>query len=248
MPKMTPEQEAAYALDFDVSRSDLSEQGQLAYDRLIEQRAHPITPAPLAQGAAAPITVLPGQIRPRRAWYWLVLAPVLASFAWVAVVLVLVDGEVNSFQRVPAQGAGEVSLQSGQYVIYYETPGSLIVPAGSGHVDVRPLPGSGAVAGFIGYSGRLTYSLGSHHGTAVAVVQISRPGRFLVQATSSPAVPGARLAIGRSITGWIWVGGLPALGLILVGVAFVIVLAVMRRNNRRTILAQPPPEAPAPAA
>jgi len=237
MPKMTPEQEAAYALGFGVARSDLPEEAQLAYDRLIEQRARQIAPAPLAQ---APTTVDPGQIRPRRSWYWLVLAPVLASFAWVAVVLVLIDGAVNSFQRVPAQGTGEVSLRSGRYVIYYEAPGPFIGPASAGHVDVRPLSGSGAVGRMTGYSGSLTYSLGSHHGTAVLVVQISRPGRFLIRATSSPAVRGARLAIGPSITGWIWVGVLPATGLILAGLAFVIVIAVMRRKHRRALLTQPP--------
>lgn len=248
MPRMTPEQEAAYALDFGVARNDLSEQARLAYDLLIEERAHRITPAPLAQGAAAPMTVHPGQLQPRRRWYWLVLAPVLASFAWVAVVLVLVDGQVNSFQRVPAQGTGEVSLPSGQYVIYYEVPGSFIGPAGSGHLDVTPVSGSGAVGGMIGYQGSLTYSFGSRHGTAVAIVQISQPGRFLVRAASSPAVQGARLAIGRSIAGWIWAGVLPPLGLILCGIAFVIVIAVMRRNHRRAILAQPPRQTPAPAA
>ena len=38
MAKMTPEQEAAYALDYGVARSDLSSDAQLAYDRLVEQR------------------------------------------------------------------------------------------------------------------------------------------------------------------------------------------------------------------
>jgi hypothetical protein len=264
MPKMTPEREAAYALAFGVARSDLPEQAQLAYDRLIEQRAHAITPVPSAQGeataasagplagrigamAAAPMIVDPGQIRPRRRWYWLVLVPVLAIFAWVTVVLLLVDGTVNSFQRVPAQGTGEFSLRSGQYLIYYEAPpGPFIGPAPAGHVDMRPLSASGAVGSITGYSSSLTYSLGSHHGTAVLVVRIARPGRFLVRATSSPAVHGARLAIGPSINGWILVGVLPSLGLMLAGVAIVIVIALRRRNHRRAILAQPPWQTPAP--
>jgi hypothetical protein len=38
MPRMTPEQEAAYALDFNVSRSDLTMAGQIAYDRLEAER------------------------------------------------------------------------------------------------------------------------------------------------------------------------------------------------------------------
>jgi protein-S-isoprenylcysteine O-methyltransferase Ste14 len=40
MKNMTPEQEARYALDFGVARSDLPHDAQLAYDRLAEQRAH----------------------------------------------------------------------------------------------------------------------------------------------------------------------------------------------------------------
>jgi hypothetical protein len=39
MPKMTPEQEARYALDWDVARSGLSPDAQLAYDLLAEERA-----------------------------------------------------------------------------------------------------------------------------------------------------------------------------------------------------------------
>jgi hypothetical protein len=39
MAKMPPEREAAYALDFGVARSDLLPDAQLAYDRLVEQRA-----------------------------------------------------------------------------------------------------------------------------------------------------------------------------------------------------------------
>jgi hypothetical protein len=121
MPKMTPEQEAAYALDFGVARGDLREQAQLAYDRLVEQRAHPIAPAPLAQGAAtpataaplasgpaaigaAPMTVHPGQIRPGRGWYWLALVVILLGFAWAAAVLVLAIVQVDSFLRVPVWG------------------------------------------------------------------------------------------------------------------------------------------------
>jgi len=38
MAKMTPDQEAAYALDYGVSRSDLSMAAQMAYDRLLSER------------------------------------------------------------------------------------------------------------------------------------------------------------------------------------------------------------------
>ena len=38
MAKMTPEQEASYALDWDLPRSDLSMAAQLEYDRLSRER------------------------------------------------------------------------------------------------------------------------------------------------------------------------------------------------------------------
>jgi len=56
MTRMTPEQEAAYALDFGVARSDLSEAGQLAYDRLAKQRAIGAK-ARLAHMPSAPVDV-----------------------------------------------------------------------------------------------------------------------------------------------------------------------------------------------
>jgi hypothetical protein len=196
--------------------------------------------------AAVPVVVYPADLRPGRRWYWLAVATALAGLAWAAVVLVLVVGSVDSFQRVPVPGTGQVSLASGQYVIYYEAPASVGGPVPLGHINVTPLSNPGAVGGITGYSGSLTYSLGSHQGTAIAVVQISRPGRFLVQATSSVTVPGARLAIGPSLTGWILTGVLPTLGLILAGIVVAVVVAVMRRKQRRVILIPPPWPSPPP--
>ena len=48
MPNMTPEQEAAYALDYNTSRGSLSEAGQEAYDRLLEQRRSGELPEPVS--------------------------------------------------------------------------------------------------------------------------------------------------------------------------------------------------------
>jgi protein-S-isoprenylcysteine O-methyltransferase Ste14 len=61
MAKMTPEQEAAYALDFGVARSGLPPEAQLAYDRLVEQRARARAQAPVSQTpdgtASAPVAM-----------------------------------------------------------------------------------------------------------------------------------------------------------------------------------------------
>jgi protein-S-isoprenylcysteine O-methyltransferase Ste14 len=61
MAKMSPEQEAAYALDFGVSRSDLPPDAQQAYDHLAEQQARdaasrpPTTPSSNAGSATVDI-------------------------------------------------------------------------------------------------------------------------------------------------------------------------------------------------
>ena len=52
MPKMTPEQEARYALDFGIARSDLPEAAQLVYDRLAEQRARAASQVSISGGRA----------------------------------------------------------------------------------------------------------------------------------------------------------------------------------------------------
>jgi hypothetical protein len=61
MAKLTPEQEARYALDFGVARSDLPEDAQAAYDRLAEQRARAGTQVPVspADAEAAPRATMP---------------------------------------------------------------------------------------------------------------------------------------------------------------------------------------------
>jgi len=46
MAKMTPEQEARYALNWEVARCDLSEDARLAYDRLAEERSRADARAP----------------------------------------------------------------------------------------------------------------------------------------------------------------------------------------------------------
>ena len=67
MAKMTPEQEAAYALRWGVARSGLPPDAQLAYDRLVEQQARAAASAPpspaSAEAASSPV-ILPGGCRP----------------------------------------------------------------------------------------------------------------------------------------------------------------------------------------
>jgi hypothetical protein len=59
MPKMTPAQEAAYALDFNIARQDLPLAAQLEYDRLIKERVQAKPTAGGQQMAAPPRSYTP---------------------------------------------------------------------------------------------------------------------------------------------------------------------------------------------
>jgi hypothetical protein len=129
-----------------------------------------------------------------------------------------------------------LNLHAGSYVIYYE--GSVPeVPAG--FVNVKPLSATAAVGHISPYSSGLTYSVGSRSGVAVAILQITGPGRFLIRATGAPGVPAGHLAFGSDIAGWIPLVGAPFVVLGGAGVIGIIALAFTRRRR-----ASPPWPAP----
>jgi hypothetical protein len=156
--------------------------------------------------------------------------------AWVVVGFLMIIGHVDSFPRVPAPGTGVLTLPSGGYVIYYEGPGA---SNASFHIDMTALSGSAAIGSLTRYSGgSITYQFGSHGGSAIAVVQIARPGRFLVRFTSSSLPAGGHLAFGPSIAGWIAATVIPSLVLVLAGIGGVIAVAIIRHTRARRA---PPP-------
>ena len=174
------------------------------------------------------------RLRPARAWYWVALGVFLAGLAWAAVMIAVLIGRVDSFQRVPDPGSGVISLaHSGGYVIYYEGPGASSGNVPTGNVHVAPASESAAVQSIGSYSGSLTYQFGHHEGAAVATLQIDHPGRFLVTATSSTAPPGSHLAIGSSIAGGILVIVIPALLLTLAGIGGAITIAIIRHRRAK---------------
>lgn len=127
MAKMTPEQEAVYALRRGIARSDLSADAQLAYDRLVEQQARAGTPPPpeppssydtmprwvsaviTTVGFAAGGTGLILVLVP-----WLVTRFQTGTPPWplavraLGVALIVLGGLVNvaTFVRFPVEGAG----------------------------------------------------------------------------------------------------------------------------------------------
>ena len=87
MTKMTPEQEAAYALDFGVARAGLPEDAQLAYDRLAEQRARAPGPVLPAEPGNRPV------IMPR----WVSAAGTVLFFPTIGLGLVLLPWLITQY-------------------------------------------------------------------------------------------------------------------------------------------------------
>lgn len=131
MTKMTPEQEARYALDVGVARSDLPQDAQLAYDRLVEQRQHAVSrpgvsqagataasdPVTMPKWAAAVVTALSFPMGPGLVVVlvpWLItrwqpgVPPYPLAVRVIGLALIAVGGMVMvaAFVRFPAEGAG----------------------------------------------------------------------------------------------------------------------------------------------
>jgi hypothetical protein len=175
-------------------------------------------------------------------WLALPVAVLLGGVLWIAFGFVGLNNQVNSLQRVPFPGHGEVTLpHSGSYVVYYEGPGASSGRVPSGNINVRPLTPGAAAKALTHYSNSVKYSLGDHSGVAVDTLAISGPGRFLVETTAQSAPAGSDIAIGASIGGSIVATVVGGLILLLAGIGGTIVTAILlaRRRARRSRLSGP---------
>ena len=180
-----------------------------------------------------PLAAPPARLRPGRVWYLLALAVIVAGVAWLLAGLAVLNGQINSFQRVALPGNGEITLtHSGRYVIYYEGPGAAAGNAPALTVRLRPLSASAAVQG-ITPSGSISFSFGSHADTAVLNLKIAHPGRFLLQARAPAAPAGSHVAVGSSVGGSLAHIIVPFIALIVVGICGVVAVAFIRRSRGR---------------
>src|SRR3954468_25060273 len=149
---------------------------------------------------APPVNALAKRSRPSLLWLALPVAAILSGALWMIFGFIGLNNQVNSLQRVPFPGQGEIPLpHGGGYVVYYEGPGASDGRVPSGDINVRHLtPGAEAKA-IAPYSARVTYRLGGHSGVAIDTLTVSGPGRFLVATTAQNAPAGSDLAIGGSI-------------------------------------------------
>ncbi len=176
---------------------------------------------------------------PSRVWYWvggaLVVIGMVAGVLWGFLGFVSLSDDVKRFERVPADGGGEVTLANdGGYTIYYESSsGNVVEDLPGGQVTLVPADGGEPVA-LDDYGGRLTYDFGGHAGQALFTFEIDRPGRYAVESTSEgqgdlAVGPGVGGRLVRTVVGAV----LLALGGVIVGAIMLIVTAVARHNAGR---------------
>jgi len=167
----------------------------------------PMTPAPGNGGpGAVPLAAPRAKIRPGRIWYLVGLVVFFGGVVWLVVGLASVFSHVDSFARVAIPAGGQVSLDhSGGYVIYYEGPGAQSGQIPPFQVRVTPASAGAAVRSLAPYSGSLTYSNGSHEGSAVLTLQVTPPGgsrsRPPARPTCRPAAI-SRLATASGVAWW----------------------------------------------
>jgi hypothetical protein len=133
-------------------------------------------------------------------------------------------------------------------VVYYEGPGAQSGQIPAFRIQVAP---ASAVRSLARYNGSLTYGIGSHQGTAVLTMQVSRPGRFTVETPGQNSLPaGSDLAFGDSIAGGIVGPIIIGVLLILGGLAGLIVILIIRivktNRARSPVPAWSPPPGPPP--
>ena len=191
-------------------------------------------PAIAATGTGRP------QVRPGRVWYLAALAVFLSGVAWIVFGLISVSHQVDSFPRVALPAGGTVILdRGGGYVVYYEGPGASSGRVPTFHVRISPAAPPAAVGSLRPYTSSVTYSFSAHQGRAVLTLQVVHPGRFLVEPTGAPAVPGGSdLAFGSSIAGRVVGTVLPSIGLIFLGIIGAIVVGIIRITRARRARAQ----------
>ena len=177
----------------------------------------------------------PARLRPGRVWYWVALLVFVAGGAWFVLGMVLLNGRIDSFERVAVPGSGEVSLDhSGEYVIYYEGLGAAEGNIPPFDVTVNPAAAPAAVQSLDVYSGvGLSYSFGAREGRAVLTLEVAQPGTFVIETTTDTPVVASSLAVGSSIAGSIAGIALPSVVASLVAIGGAIVIAIVRQSRAK---------------
>jgi hypothetical protein len=159
---------------------------------------------------------------------------VIGAIVWFATGFMAFADTIDGFQRVSANGQGEVTFDdTGGYVIYYEAPGADDGDIPDGQVLLTPVDSDEPVP-LERYDSELSYNDGDHEGYAVVTFDIDRPGTYLLESESDG---NGDLAVGRSVASRLVttiVGSMALGGLGVVVGAILLIVTYVRRRTART--------------
>jgi hypothetical protein len=159
---------------------------------------------------------------------------VIGAIVWFAVGFTSFADTIDGFQRVSANGQGEVTFdETGGYVVYYEAPGADDGDIPDGQVLLTPADSDEPVP-LERYDSELSYNDGDHSGYAVVTFDIDQPGAYILESESDG---NGDLAVGRSVASKLvttLVGSFALGGLGVVVGAILLIVTYVRRRNART--------------
>ena len=211
----------------------------------------PWTPPPADGGpGTAPQAAAPrAKIRPGRIWYLPGLLVFLGGVALLIAGPVSSFSQVDSFPRVAVPAGGQVSLNSGGYVIYYEVPAGRSVRIPRVRVQVVAASADAALGTMAPYRGLDNYSNGSRQGYAILTLQVTHSGRFTITTPGQTGLPpDSDLAFGHSFGGGVVASIAGGILLVMAGLGGLIVIFIIRivktNRARSPVPAWSPPPGP----
>ncbi len=167
----------------------------------------------------------PPPLRPRSAWFLLIVVPLGLAGLFVAKFAFGMVDEVRGMARVVVPGSGEVRLEAGSYVVYGETRSvvedeSYFTTSMSMRCNVVD-SASGAPVPLESTTGSSSYTMGGFEGRSMFELAVPRAGAYRVtcEGDGGPATIAFGRGIGRAI--------FQLLGAIGGGIAGAVVIAVV---------------------
>ncbi len=178
---------------------------------------------------------------PRRLWYLAAVLAALAGFAGGALFgYTKLDALTRELTQIVVPGEAVLTLEPGRYTIFHEyqslVDGRLYSGTDVSGLLVRVVPSDGGEPLAVTPPGTASsYELGGRAGRSVLTFDVTKPGSYRLVAgyPQGEAASQAVLAVGRETTGrivWLVFG---AIGIIFLGVAAAVLIAVMTYRRRR---------------
>jgi len=182
---------------------------------------------------------------PSRLWYLAAVLAVLAGFAGGALLgYSKLETFTRGMQRIVVPGEAVLTLEPGHYTIFHESESMIDGRIYSGtdvsglEVSVGPVRGGRALA--LKPPGMTSsYEIGGRAGRSVLAFDVAQPGAYRLVAgyPQGEAKSKAVLAVGQETAGGILSLVLSVIGIIFLGVAIAVLIAVMTYRRRRAALA-----------